>query len=639
MVAVVLLLAMHFYFYICSYVQKADYKFYDLTTNFFHESLAQENATYSVIVDIDEKSIKTFGQWPWSRVINVELIERIKHLSPSAIGINILFPEQDRTSPLLIQEFYQEYFKLQIDLEQFPKVLHDHDKLFAEVIKKVNATLPIYLQSRFHSEAHCQEMRYKNNFFAKHPTRLFAEELICNHPSLQDGVENFGFINAWSDGDGILRRLPLFIRYKEEVFPSFALATLLSFYEAVGFNEEEESLLLNFAGDTPKVISAMDIFDEKVNREDIQGKVVILGSSLVGLNATHRTALGKEVSTSMIHALLVDNILNDAYLIQPIIYKKINIILSFLISGVLMVLLYRKRYLATVIFTLFLLFTTALVLFFTYRSGLYLSIGYLWTPLFSTAIVLVLHHLSVLNQEQREQEHFLIRQSKMASMGEMLSLIAHQWRQPLSSINGTVLNMDIDYRKNRLERHKFDDYLNEIERTTAYLSKTISDFTNFFSTDKQRHLFKVSNVIEQVEHLASMSLKGNVEIIHTQNEEIEVNGYSSELIQSLLVLVNNAIYICQKNIETIGHGEIEINVRKVAKELVLSVEDNGGGIDKIDIKKIFDPYFTTKGKQHGTGLGLYILKMIVEDSMNGKVSVFNGEKGAVFIIEIPLNMG
>jgi len=217
-------------------------------------------------------------------------------------------------------------------------------------------------------------------------------------------------------------------------------------------------------------------------------------------------------------------------------------------------------------------------------------------------------------------------------------LIAHQWRQPLSSINGTVLNMDMDYRKQALNQERLNNYLDEIEQTTTFLSKTINDFTDFFAKNKEPHRFKVSSVIKQAKRLSFKGSACHLEVIYKNREEIEINGYASELVQSLLVLLNNAIYVCQKNLPHTKEGKIFIHVAKIDKEVEISVEDNGGGIAEKDMKKIFNPYFTTKEKQNGTGLGLYILRLIVEESMNGKISVVNTQEGAMFTIRIPTNL-
>jgi signal transduction histidine kinase len=481
-------------------------------------------------------------------------------------------------------------------------------------------------------------MSYQHNIFKNVKSHFSVEELICNHPSIQKEVKNFGFINASSDSDGVFRRVPLFMKYREEVFPSFALATILSFYKEIDINKEEDTVLVNFTLNRPKVISASDVLNDKVSNEKIQGKVVILGSSLIGLNSSFKISNAEEVSSSMIQAMLVDNILNHAFIIQPKFYKEMNTIFSFLLSLILLLFLSKRAYFL-IFMTIVALGTISIIsLFSMYHEGVYISIGYLWIPFLSFFIVLMVYHLWVVNAEQQEQEKLFIRQSKLASMGEMIALIAHQWRQPLSSINGTVLNMDMDYRKARMDKEKFNNYLDDIERTTIFLSKTINDFTDFFSKNKEPHLFTLSSVIEQAKNLSLNTALCDVEVICKDNKDIEIKGYASELVQSLLVLLNNAIYVCQKNLPNVEQGEIFIRVAKVKKEVHIAVEDNGGGIDKKDIKKIFDPYFTTKEKANGTGLGLYILKLIVEESMNGKISVINTQEGAMFTIKIPTNL-
>jgi len=638
LIVILLVFLLHLYFYNSKYVAQFDYKIYDITGDISSKFQEKDSETYSVIVDVDEKSIQEFGQWPWPRILDAELITLINDMSPSAIGVNILFPEEDRLSPLSIQKFYQEYFNTKIDLESLPFELHDNDKFLSEVIKKSRATLSIYLQDQYYSAEHCQAMSYKNNIFKKVKSHFLVDDIICNHPSIQQEVENFGFINAWSDSDGVFRRVPLFMKYGEEVFPSFALATVLSFYEELKFNREEDTILVNFSLNRPKVISASDILNNRVAKEKIQGKVVVLGSSLIGLNSNYKISNAEDVSSSMIQAMLVDNILNNSFLIQPKFYKQINIVLSFFLSLVMLLFLSRKVYFL-IFMTILALGTISIILLFTmYQDGIYISMGYLWISFISFFIVLIVYHLWVVDKEQQEQEKLFIRQSKLASMGEMISLIAHQWRQPLSAINGTILNMDMDYRKKKMDKEKFNKYLDDIEVTTVFLSKTINDFTDFFSKNKAAYLFNLSSVIEQAKSLSPNTLLCNVEVIYENNKDIEVKGYASELLQSLLVLLNNAIYVCQKNLPNGEKGKIFIHVSKVGKAILIAVEDNGGGIDKKNIKKIFNPYFTTKEKANGTGLGLYILKLIVEDSMNGKVSVANGKKGAIFTIKIPLEL-
>jgi signal transduction histidine kinase len=283
--------------------------------------------------------------------------------------------------------------------------------------------------------------------------------------------------------------------------------------------------------------------------------------------------------------------------------------------------------------------TSFFYLFNAYLAGVYISIAYLWVPFLLFFTLILLYHIKFIEQEQQEQEKLLIRQSKLASLGEMISLIAHQWRQPLSSINGSVLNIDMNLRKQNLYSKELDKQLNEIEETTNYLSETIHDFTDFFLVNKEKETFYISEVIKQAQRLLALSNRKEVQIIYTKNRaDIEITGYRSELVQSLLILLNNSVYACHENLDHHGQGEIIIDTYLKKELLSISVEDNGKGIDKKTMKKIFNPYFTTKNRQHGTGLGLYILKLIIENSMNGRIFVSNGEKGAIFTIEIPKNI-
>ena len=634
--AVLLALIIHLYFYQSTMMKELDYKFYDLTQLLFSDTKA-EISSYSVIIDIDEKSLQKLGQWPWPRVINAKLIDTINKMNPSALGINILFPEKDRTSPLVMKEFYRKFFNLNIHLDDFPIELQDNDKLLAQSIQQSRATLSTYFHDSPYTDRHCQKLLYKEDLFKTIKTDLNTPSLLCNYETLQNKVENFGFINASVDSDGIFRRIPLFVDYQNHIFPSFALATILSFDKYINLKNENNSILVNFAT-KPKVFSAIDILNGKVSANEIQGKIVILGSSLVGLSPKYLTSTGKKISSSMIHASVVDNILENSFLVENKIHKIVNLLISFFLSLLIVVLLFKRFYLYVIALFFFTIIVSFSYLFNSYLAGIYISIAYLWIPFLLFFILILVYHTNFIEHEKQEQEKLLIRQSKLASIGEMISLIAHQWRQPLSAINGSVLNIDINLRKQNLYNKELDKQLNEIEETTDYLSKTIHDFTDFFLVDKRKETFLISDAITQSERLIALSNYKDVHIIYKSEKDIKLTGYRSELIQSLLILLNNSIYACQENLDHTGQGEIIIDTY-VRKELLsICIEDNGKGIDKKNIKKIFNPYFTTKNRQHGTGLGLYILKLIIENSMNGKIFVRNGKKGALFTIEIPKNI-
>ncbi len=632
---VVLSLLLHLLFYYTDILRNIDYKFYDLSTILFTKVKTDNSGSYSVIIDIDEKSLQAMGQWPWARVLDAQLINSINKMHPSALGINILFPEKDRLSPLNIQKFYEQYFNLTVQFSSIPSALRDNDILLAQSIKISNAVLSTYFSNEAYTSKQCETLDYKKNVFSAMTTSFTASALLCNAPILQNGVENFGFINATVDEDGIFRRVPLFMRYKDKVFPSFALATILSFDNYLQINKSTSDILINFLSNRPKIISAIDVLRGEVDPKDIQGKIAILGSSIIGLNPSYIIYNGEQISNSMIHAMVINNILDNSTFTQPKEYKLFNIILSFLLSLIISLLFLKRLYFYILILISTTLLSSFIWLMKAYAENIYISIAYLWIPLFIIFLTFIIYNLRVINKEQREQEKLLIRQSKLASMGEMISLIAHQWRQPLSAINGVVLELDIDYRKEKLHPEQLDKHLDEIERITAYLSKTIHDFTSFFAINKESVSFFVEDVITQAINLTTISSYKNIEIICNNKERIELVGFKSELIQSLLVLLNNAIFACAKNSSERFQGEIIIDTYRLKNYVYISVSDNAGGIPKDNLKKIFDPYFTTKEKSGGTGLGLYILKLIVEDSMNGKVLVENGSKGAIFTLQIP----
>jgi len=247
------------------------------------------------------------------------------------------------------------------------------------------------------------------------------------------------------------------------------------------------------------------------------------------------------------------------------------------------------------------------------------------------------YKIKLIQKEKQSQSSILIQQNKLASMGEMISIIAHQWRQPLSEINGIVLEIDINNRKKQLDDDTLDRHLNEIEASTAYLSGTISDFMNFFKHDKNVNYFYIADAINRATKLLSLSHKKNsIDIIVEIEENIELYSYQSELIQALLILMNNSIDAI--TINEVCQPKIIIKSQRDNTNIVLTVEDNAGGIPLEIIEKIYNPYFTTKHESKGTGLGLYILAMLIEKSMQGFVNIDNVNEGVLSTLSVPINI-
>lgn len=245
-------------------------------------------------------------------------------------------------------------------------------------------------------------------------------------------------------------------------------------------------------------------------------------------------------------------------------------------------------------------------------------------------------------KELLEKEAILNQQSKMAAMGEMIENIAHQWRQPLSVISTVATGAKLKKDLKILSDNDFYETMEIINNSSQHLSSTIDDFRNFFSSDKELVSFGLNDPIEKVLNLISSRLKNrNITIIQS-NEDIKIIGLKNEFIQVILNILNNSIDAFENKNNT--NKFIFIDLYKEGPTAILTIKDNAGGINKDIITRVFEPYFTTKHKSQGTGIGLYMSMEIIQKHMNGKISVSNEEyiyenincKGAQFKIELPI---
>lgn len=246
--------------------------------------------------------------------------------------------------------------------------------------------------------------------------------------------------------------------------------------------------------------------------------------------------------------------------------------------------------------------------------------------------------------KNQEKEKMLFEQSKMASMGEMIENIAHQWRQPLSVISTSASGMKIKKEFDSLDDSTFNSTVDNIVRVTKHLSQTIDDFRNFFKNSKEKQEFSIKKVISKNLNLMDSAFKSNdiTVQVHMIKDKI-IYGYENELTQAVLNILNNAKDVLKEsNIKSEKY--IFINGFSTPEYFVLSIRDNGGGIKSEIISKIFEPYFTTKHKSLGTGIGLYMTRQIINDHMRGSIEVKNSKfvyedeefEGAEFVITLPL---
>lgn len=238
-------------------------------------------------------------------------------------------------------------------------------------------------------------------------------------------------------------------------------------------------------------------------------------------------------------------------------------------------------------------------------------------------------------EKNRQKDEIIFQQNKLAAMGEMLENIAHQWRQPLMEISALFIPIEakINFNKN-INNDELLDSINKLNHITKYMSNTIDDFKNFFATNKEKTEFKLSDQINSSLGIIITGLRKNgifVDIVIKKNPT--VFGYKNEYTQVLINILNNAkdALIDRK----IKEPKIIITLDSNNKNSILSVEDNAGGIQVKPIDNIFKPFFTY-GKKEGTGIGLFMSKLIIEKNMNGKLLVSNEKAGASFKIISPL---
>ena len=238
-------------------------------------------------------------------------------------------------------------------------------------------------------------------------------------------------------------------------------------------------------------------------------------------------------------------------------------------------------------------------------------------------------------EELIQKDEILTKQSRQAVMGEMISMIAHQWRQPLNTIALKISNVQLkEMISHSVTKEELLEILKEINTTIQYLSDTIDDFKTYFQPNRQTTQVNLRELIQKsLSFIDARITKENIIIKSEEVEEITLNIYDSELIQVLLNILNNAIDAYVQNTH-IKKRVIKISSKRMGKKVAITIEDHAGGIDADTMKQLFEPYFSTKGK-NGTGLGLYMSKMILEKQFRGEIFVRSENGSTRFIIKIP----
>lgn len=240
-------------------------------------------------------------------------------------------------------------------------------------------------------------------------------------------------------------------------------------------------------------------------------------------------------------------------------------------------------------------------------------------------------HKEVLKSQEKDKT--LLIQSRQAQMGELISMIAHQWRQPLTAISSVTANIQMKQILDNLNKNKILDSMRKIDSYVLHLTEVIDDFRSFYKPNKASENSSLGYVCKKTLSICRDSLEtDSIMIVEEYNDSGSLKLFVNELIQVLLNVLKNAQdNFIEKNIQ-------EPVIKITTSDDTISICDNGGGVPEHIIEKIFEPYFSTKNEKNGTGIGLYMSKIIIEEHHNGRLSAENNDQGTCFYIKVFSNL-
>lgn len=616
-------------------------------------------AEQAVIVDIDENALSAVGQWPWPRYHVASLIKTINAADPRVVGLDILFPEQDRTSLTTLRESFRRDFDLALNFSGVPPGLEDNDGYLGAVLAESKAVGSIFFYPNLrNTEPPC----------VLSPVRLHGEReliappegkgVLCNIPKVHAGLGGSGFINAAADADGYLRRLPMLYAYQGQLYPSFTLALLLRMADTDTVRVESDAIgpLLRVAGFSVPVdkqgaallrfqapaqarrrVSALDILRADAIPGDLAGKVILLGSTAVGLADRHRSAVEPNLSGTEANAVLIDNILNGAFYREPTWQLRFSLG-AVLTAGLLAAVLFA--YCSAVRATLGVVLLGGT--FCTLSLGLFVASGvilHVTAPVSTLAVesgvlafLLYRRHERIATASRRARDRAV---AANRAKNEFFAHLSHEIRTPLHGILTAAKLLPMD----RLEPRE-QEYAAIIRNSGETLLTMLNNMLDLSKIEAGKldldvSEFELPNLLDEVVRLFRVRAEAkDLQFFCRLDPETpgRIRGDARYLKQILTNLIDNAIKFTE-------HGEVVLTVSRRQEDaasitLLFSVSDTGIGIPPEQLDEIFAPFVqadTSRSREFGgTGLGLAISARLVE-LMGGKHGVVSElEQGSRF---------
>jgi signal transduction histidine kinase len=264
--------------------------------------------------------------------------------------------------------------------------------------------------------------------------------------------------------------------------------------------------------------------------------------------------------------------------------------------------------------------------------------GYLVKPISGDKLskkITEIYEKVILKQKVREQQKIIIQQQRMVSMGEMIGSIAHQWRQPLNSLGSLITNLHIKYDSKTINQYFYESFFYKSDLLIQNMSETIEDFSNFFKPNKEIQKFCLNETInESIKFFRNIIYTDDMNFEYESSNNIKISNYKNELLQVIMNIFKNSYDAYIEN----DIKEKYMNIKSyVKKDMVyIIIKDKAGGIPTDKINRVFELYYTTKHDSKGTGIGLYISKIIIENSMGGLIKINNTEEGVCTTVSLPI---